>query len=144
MRLGSTYHMSNILQISSTANQQAKRSPLLPTPEGGSSFFWSWDSSPPPTTRTMGLEVSNVHPIQKFPLNSLPSPFFPSLYLSQQVSNQLLTTNCPQCPSLGHSFRTCTPDYFPCGEHFPSPRWSLQHLGTQRCSNLHTSLPSWL
>lgn len=56
IKLGFTSHRSNGLQSSHP------KFPHLPLSEGGIFLSsWSWDSSPP-TTRTVVLEVSNVHP----------------------------------------------------------------------------------
>lgn len=56
IRLGFTSHRSNGLQSSPS------KFPHLPVSEGEIFLSsWSWDSSPT-TTRTVVLEVSNVHP----------------------------------------------------------------------------------
>lgn len=78
----STRRGSNGLSISTAVNQQLTFPCLLPLPDGGSSHLpWSWDSTSP-TTRTIDLQVSKVHPRNDLLLNCLISPSAPNTYVT--------------------------------------------------------------
>lgn len=63
---------------------------------------WSCDS-PPQAARPWAWKFQMYIRDKKFPLNALILPVVPSLYLSQQISNELKTKPVPNVPALGAS-----------------------------------------
>lgn len=75
---------AHLLQVKGTPDKLLLRLPPA--------YSQGWNCSPPPTTRTIVWEVSNVR-LRQIPLNSLTVPSVPSLHLSQQISSYLKTAN---------------------------------------------------
>lgn len=78
----------HLLQIKQTQISTAKF-PHLPIPEGGISLPWSWNF-PLLTSRTVDMEVSNIHP-KYFPKVFT---FCPETISVPEIFNQLKTVNC--------------------------------------------------
>lgn len=90
----------------SQINQQLKPPHLLPiiAEQAPPSFLDLGSISTLPYIRTTGMKVSSMYPRYDVSLSSLALPSVPSLYLFQQISNELKTVKCSKlkaaCPGL--------------------------------------------